>query len=372
MPGARSFDVVVVGVGGLGAAAAFHLAGRGLSVLGLERSTVPNALGGSHGRTRVIRKAYFEDPRYVPLLERAYVLWDALSAEIAAPLLRRTGCLELGAPDHPCIEALLACARQHGLRHERLDADEVRRRFPAFAPAEGEVAVFEADGGVLRVEDCTRAHATLARARGAVIEEGVEVASIDPVAATVRLSDGTNVSAGHLIVTAGAWLPTLLPAPIVVERQVQLWFSPPRDLGPFPAFIHFTGLGNFYGIPGEAGDAPVKVCRHHGGLATTADALDRAVHDADEAVVRGHLSRHLPSLDGPRADAAVCMYANTPDEHFLVGSVPGAPRTLVVGGGSGHAYKMASVLGEVVADLVVEGRAPFDLGLFALDRFARP
>lgn len=370
MPAPRSADVVVVGVGGLGAAAAHHLARRGLSVLGLERATVPNALGSSHGRTRVIRKAYFEDPRYVPLLERAYVLWDALAAEHGAPLLRRTGCLELGAPDHPCITALLACARAHGLAHELLDAAAVRARFPAFAPGEGEVAVFEADGGVLRVEDCTRAHATLARAAGATIEEGVEVAALDPVAATVRLADGSTRAAGHLVVTAGAWLPTLLPLPVTVERQVQLWFSPPRDPGRFPAFIHFTTAGNFYGIPGESAADPIKVCRHHGGALTTAAALDREVHAADEATVRGHLARHLPSLDGPRVDAAVCMYANTRDEHFLVGALPGAPRTIVVGGGSGHAYKMASVLGEVAADLVVDGRSRFDLELFAPGRFA--
>jgi len=367
-----TWDAIVVGVGGLGAAAVDHLAARGLRVLGLERTTVPNALGSSHGRTRVIRKAYFEDPRYVPLLERAYPLWEALERDAGVSLLRRTGCLELGPRGNACIEGLLACAKQHGLPHEVLTADEVRARYPAFAPGSEDIAVFEADGGVLQVEACTRAHADRARRRGAEIREGVRVASIDPERATVTLEDGTQLSAGHLIVTAGAWLPTLLPAlPITVERQVQLWFSPPRDLGAFPAFIHFTEAGNFYGIPGEDAAAPIKVCRHHGGRATTADTLDRACDDADEVVVRGHLRRHLPRLDGARVDAAVCMYANTPDENFLVGVLPTAARTIVVGGGSGHAYKMASVLGEVAADLVTEGRSRFDLGLFSLERSGR-
>jgi glycine/D-amino acid oxidase-like deaminating enzyme len=162
-----------------------------------------------------------------------------------------------------------------------------------------------------------------------------------------------------------------------VERQVQLWFQPQAPVGrpppELPAFIHFLPDRAFYGIPADAAHAQpaVKVCRHHGGDATTPDALDRALRPGDEAEVRGYVRAHLPCADGALLRSCVCMYTTTPDEHFLVGAVPGAPHVVMLGGFSGHGYKMASVMGEIAADLVDRGVTPFDLGMFAVDRFAR-
>jgi sarcosine oxidase/N-methyl-L-tryptophan oxidase len=199
----------------------------------------------------------------------------------------------------------------------------------------------------------------------------------------VTLDDGSTVVAPHLVVAAGAWLPSL-PAvgalvghlPLVVERQVQLWFgsAPHRPaLPPLPAFIHFLEDRAFYGIPADPAHAhpAIKVCRHHGGESTSPDALDRSLRADDEAQVRGYVRAHLPAADGPLLRSRVCMYTCTPDEHFVVGRLARAPHVVLLGGFSGHGYKMASVVGEIAADLVEKGTSALDLGMVAPERFAR-
>lgn len=384
--GRSRYDAVVLGVGGMGAAALAHLAARGLRVVGVEQDAVPSLRGSSAGETRVIRKAYAEDPRYVPLLRRSYALWEALEERTGTRLLERVGCLNLGPPAHAAIRGVLESAERHGLPHARLGQDEVRARFGIEAHP-GDLGVFEEDAGYLRVEACTRAHADWALASGAELRTGVRVAALaaDGAAVTVRLDDGSVIDADRAVVAAGAWLASA-PAlgaiarglPLVVERQVQLWFGrreadgdePPR----MPAFIHFVDGGPFYGLPPDPTHASpaVKACRHHGGEATTADALDRAVRPEDEAPVRAYVRAHLARVASDAVvRARVCMYTNTPDEHFLVGPLAAAPRVVLLGGFSGHGYKMASVMGEIAADLVTRDRSEFDLGMFAPGRFAR-
>lgn len=380
-------DVVVLGVGGMGAAALDHLAGRGVKVIGIEQDRVPSERGSSSGDTRVIRKAYFEDPRYVPLLERAYVLWRELEEHAREPLLETTGCINLGPPEHPAMVGVRESARRHRLAHEVLDAAAVKARFPGFAPASNEVGVFEAEGGFLRVEACTRAHARRAVERGATLRTETRVTALSIAAGSggvrVTLDDGTSIEAERAVISAGAWLasaPALREVlgrlPLVVQRQVQLWFRP-LDAGVvsaplFPAFVHFDGDRTFYGVPlhGERGEEPaLKVCRHHGGEATTADALDRVLRDDDVEQVRTWMRAHLPAGDGPLLRSRVCMYTSTPDGHFVVGALPDHPQVVLLGGFSGHGYKMASVIGEIAADLTTTGTTPFDLGLFDPARF---
>jgi sarcosine oxidase len=373
------YDALVLGVGGMGAAALAHLASRGLRVLGVEQDDVPSDRGSSVGETRVIRKAYAEDPRYVPLLVRAYELWRELEAGAGARLFERTGCLNLGAPDHPAVRGVLESASLHGLAHERLDDEHVRARF-GIVPVPGDVGVFEQDAGYLRVEACTAAHAAWARQCGAEIRKRTRVTSLDLGSGSVRatLDDGSTVLADEVVVSAGAWLAgdalreVARGLPLVVERQVQLWFEPQEvSARSLPAFIHFVPGGPFYGIPPDATHAEpaVKVCRHHGGEVTRADALDRVVRPEDEASVRAYVQAHLPAANGRLLRSRVCMYTNTPDEHFVVGRLARAPHVVVLGGFSGHGYKMASVIGEVAADLVERGESAFDLGMFSPERF---
>jgi sarcosine oxidase len=385
------YDVLVLGVGGMGAAALAHLAARGVSAIGIEQDDVPSSLGSSTGETRVIRKAYFEDPRYVPLLERSYELWHELEARTNEMLVVRTGCLNVGAPDHPAILGVRESVARHALPHDVLDANAIASRFPAFAPSPHEIGVFEADAGFLHVEACTKAHVRWALASGAALRTQTRVTNLtidstETHAIRATLDDGSVILAKRLIVAAGAWLassPALrviaASLPLRVERQVQLYFRPhdaslvsPPSL---PCFIHFLPDRAYYGIPlhGAPADATVepalKVCRHHGGETTTASTLDRALRDSDVATVREYLRAHLPSGDGDLLRSRVCMYTNTPDDHFLVGPLPSLPNVILLGGFSGHGYKMAPVLGEIAASLATSQPHPFDLRLFDPSRF---
>lgn len=372
----NNYDVIVIGVGAMGAGICWRLARRGLSVLGLEQFAIAHDRGSSHGRSRVIRKAYFEDPRYVPLLHRTYEMWSALEDAAREKLVYRCGCLNLGPPDHPCIEGVQHSAKTHRLDHERLDAAEVHRRWPGIEPSPGDVGVFERDAGFLVPERCVTAMARQAEASGAEILTGSRVVrwSARHGRATVQTQAG-QFACRQIVLSSGPWLANVLGVerggdsgqadvsglrlPLRVERQVQLWFEPnKRELfrvDALPAFIHFTGAETFYGIP-ELGDEGVKVARHHGGAITTADDIDRAVRPADEEAVRGYLRRHLPQADGRRIDGQVCMYTNTPDDHFIVDRHVAHDNVWIVGGFSGHGFKFAPVVGEIVTDLVTEGR----------------
>jgi sarcosine oxidase len=379
------YDVLVLGVGGMGASALAHLAARGLRAIGIEQGDVPNDRGSSFGETRVIRKAYFEDPRYVPLLLRAYALWRELEQRGSEQLLVTTGCLNFGPPHHEAIRGVRESVDLHSLPHTIVDADTIRARFPGIVPSPGEIGVFEEDGGFLRVEACTSAHAKWALASGATLRSKtrVQALSFDARGVQASLDDGTSVTAEKLVVSAGPWLassPALRDVasslPLEVERQVQLYFAPLEPAlftaPTLPAFIHFATDRAFYGIPlhGEGGNEPaLKVCRHHGGEKAVADTLDRALRDSDVEPVRAFMREHLPRADGSLLRSRVCMYTNTPDQNFLVGTVPGRQNVVVLGGFSGHGYKMASVMGEIAADLVMGSRSRFDLGLFSLGRF---
>lgn len=373
-------DAIVIGVGVMGAAALWRAAARGLRVLGLETYDVPHALGSSHGGTRVTRKAYFEDPRYVPMLHRALELYRELERERHEHLYVETAGLYLGAPDHPGIVGTLASAREHGLRHVVLDGAEVTRRFPAFRPAPGEIGVLEEEAGVLLAERSVAALAEAAIARGALIRARTRVVGIEPAAdrVVVRTGRGDVLEARLVVLAAGAWSsgPDALvppPGPLWVERQVQLFFAPstPARFVPerFPIFIHFGQNAAFYGLP-AVGLPGVKACRHHGGDATTPDTLDRNLRADDERVVRAFLRTHLPEADGPLLGARVCMYTNTPDDHFVVGAHPSVPRVLVACGFSGHGFKLAPFVGEMLAEHVDTGGSELDAGLFDPRRFA--
>ena len=370
------YDAIVLGLGVMGAASLAELAARGLRVLGIERFDVPNARGSSHGATRVIRKAYFEDPAYVPMLERAWARWEGLSERIGEPLLHRTGALHFGPCDHVCIEGVRKSAHEHSLVIEELDAGEIARRFPALRAGAGDVGILERDGGFLLAERCVSALLEAALAAGAAAHARERAVAVEVGDGGVRVvTERGTYEAERLVLACGAWSegdasPLSIPLPLKVERQVQLWFAP-RDaalVSParMPVFVRF-GDECFYGVP-HAVVPGVKVCRHHGGSATRAESLDRALHPEDEASVRAFVRAHVPVADGPLLAARVCMYTNTPDDHFAIGPHPEHPtRVTIASGFSGHGFKLAPVVGEIVADSVTGEAAP--PALFRPDRF---
>ncbi|MDB4896055.1 MAG: dependent oxidoreductase [Firmicutes bacterium] len=371
---AATYDVVVLGLGGMGSAALAHLAARGVKVLGLEQFSPAHALGSSHGQSRIIRKAYFEDPAYVPLLLRAYELWEALERRTGRPLMLRTGGLMLGPEGSAVVEGSARSAREHGLAHEWLTAGDIRRRYPVMRPEPDEVAVFEADAGLLFPEACVLAHLEAAVADGAEARFGARVTGWEAIAGggvRVRTDQGT-VAAGRLVICAGAWLGAVAPElglPLQVERNVMHWFEPAASseaFAPdrFPIYLaERRGTPVFYGFPALPGEG-VKVAFHHSGQITTPDAIDRQVSAEEVAAMRQTLAAWLPDAAGECLRSTACMYTNTPDEHFVIGLHPGDPNVVLAGGFSGHGFKFCSVVGEVLADLAMDGGTRHPVGLF--------
>jgi sarcosine oxidase len=370
--GTETYDVAVVGLGAIGSAAACHVAGRGLRVLGIDRHSPPHALGSSHGRTRIIREAYFEHPLYVPLVRRAYELWAALERESGRPLLRIVGGLNLGRPDSALVAGARRSVEQHGVPHAVLQAAEVAADHPALRPDPGMVAIREARAGILEPEACVAAHLQVAAARGAALRQGEPVLrwSADDDGVTVITARGAY-RARRLILAAGPWLHSLVPdlrLPLTVERQVQFWFEPrePTDVfAPERCPVHLWELDGgrwFYGFP-DLGHG-VKLAMHHGGAVTDPERVRRDVGEDEIAALRTLVRRYVPAADGRLLDSAVCLYTNTPDGHFWIDAHPAHSRVLVVSACSGHGFKFASALGEIVADLVTTGAAAFDLTPF--------
>ncbi len=365
-----SHDVVVAGLGAMGSAAAFHLARRGARVLGFDARTPPHDRGSSHGESRIIREAYYEHPAYVPLVRRAFELWRELEGLSDRPLLRRTGILNLGPRDGELIRGVLRSVEEHSLPHQRLDAAEVARRFPRLRPAPGTAAVYEERAGVLDAEGGVQAQLDMARANGAALRFGEAVREWREDGEGVEVvTDAGRRRAGALVLTVGPWLPGFLPElPVEVERQTTHWFRPREpegfSTGRFPVFLWETETGSFYyGMP-DLGKG-VKAARHHGGETGPLDSLDDEVREAEVAEVRRFLASRVPAANGEHLRSAVCRYTNTPSAHFLVDRLPGQGRVWVASPCSGHGFKFAPVIGEVLADLVTEGTTRHEVSLFA-------
>ena len=368
------YDVVVVGVGGMGSAALYHRARRGKRVLGLERFDLLHEHGSSHGLTRIIRLAYFEHPDYVPLLRRAYELWRELQAEAGEQLLHVTGIVEGG---ERILDGVLRSCAEHDLEHEVLTGAEVARRFPAYhLPAELDV-VFQPDGGLVVPERCIVAHVQGALARGAVLRARERVLEWAETGTGVRIrTDRGEVEAEKVVFTAGAWSQDVarLPTGLVHGvRQSLAWLQPGRpeifEPDRMPVFNLALDGEHFYGFPAH-GIPGFKLGRYdHFGAGGDPDTIDREPTLADEAPLRAFAERYFPDGAGPTVALKTCLFEPSPDEHFLVDRHPEA-RSVVVGAGfSGHGYKFCSVVGEILADLAIDGATRHDIGLFRFDRF---
>jgi sarcosine oxidase len=370
--------VVVAGTGGMGAAAAFHLARRGARVLGLDRFPIAHDHGSSHGQTRLIRLAYYEHPDYVPLLQRAYALWRDLEDATGRTLLVESGLVMAGPPGCDLVTGAGRSACEHGLALERLEPAEARRRWPAFAVPDDWAVVHEARGGYLFVEECVRAHAEAATLAGAELRAGVAVRGWRRAGdAIVVETDRGPIKAARLVLCPGAWAADLLKLPAVglrVVRKSLFWFAPPaaqrgaHAAGTMPCFAFDTPAGFYYGFP-ALDERGVKVAEHTGGREVPDPlAVNRGIDDAERQAVDSFLKKHLPGACGRLADHATCLYTMSPDSHFVVGLHPDEPRVALAAGFSGHGFKFASVMGEVLADLAIDGRTRHPIGFLSPSR----
>jgi sarcosine oxidase len=358
-------DVAIVGMGAMGSLSAWRLAARGLRVIAFERFRPGHDRGSSHGDTRIFRTAYFESPEYVPLLHRAKQLWRELEADTGTDLLTMTGGLTIGSPDCGLVTGVLASAERHVLPHQVFDARQMEKLHPQHRLEAGEVAVFEHEAGFLRPERSVAAAAARAEALGARVMVETEVTSIEASSSGVIVeSSRGRFAAEHALVAAGPWTAKLLPGlglPLKVERQVQAWlaiddpaaFSPAR----FPIFIREINGGRFrYGFPTTDGRS-VKLGVHHEGSESDPDSIDREVTEADLQPLTAFSRDMLRDVSDRVIDACTCMYSNTPDERFMVLSPAEMPAVSVLSACSGHGFKFAPVIGELVAGSIVEGSA---------------
>lgn len=374
----RPYDVIVAGIGGMGSAAASHLAARGLRVLGVERFSPGHEFGSSHGLTRIIRLAYFEHGSYVPLLLRAFELWRELEQASSERLLYVTGALDVGVETSMVFQGSLRSCQEHGLRHEVIDAHTLESRVPAWRPPSDVRAVWQPDGGFLIPERCIAAHVARAAAHGAELHTGEQIIDWHTSNGVVRVrTDRGMYEAGQLVLTAGAWMTRLAPAIarlLAPERQVLGWFAVAEHArfapARFPVFILDAPNGVFYGFPEH--DVPgFKIGKyHHRRERVDPDAVDRTCRPEDESVLREAVARYFPKANGALLRSRVCLFTNTPDEHFILDRDPDAPEVLLVSPCSGHGFKFCSVIGEIVADLVETGSTRHDISLFHLSRFA--
>lgn len=372
------YDVIIIGLGAMGSAAAYHLAQRGKRVLGIDRFTPPHTFGSSHGESRIIREAYYEHPLYVPLVQRAYELWADLEQCARRKLFLQTGGLMIGAENGALVQGALLSARTHQLAHEVLAAREIRNRFPAFHPTEEMVGVWEPRAGVLFPEQCIAAHLHAAQQHGAVLH-GNEIARHweKEGSGIAIVTNKGKYFAEHLVFSAGAWLNSLTPElrlPLHCTRQPLFWFDPKAHAeyfspNNFPIYIlEHAPQRYFYGFP-NLGEG-CKAAIHHEGEITTAEEVRRETSAEEVMPLRELLQRFLPEGNGALRKSAVCMYTNTPDAHFVLDFHPQHEQVLLVSPCSGHGFKFSCALGEVIADLLLESKTGFDLAAFRVRRFA--
>lgn len=369
----RVHDVIVAGLGAHGSAAAYHLARRGRRVLGFDRFARGHTLASFGGLSRIIRLSYYEHPSYVPLLKRAWDLWRELERDGGESLLTQTGGLYVGPPEGELVSGSLASARLHDLEHEVLDSAELKRRFPLFDLERGWTGVLDARAGWLAPERCVATHLRLAERHGASLRfaEPVERWDRDGDGVRVTTAQGSH-RAKHLVIAAGSWLPRLVPrlAPhLWVERSVLFWFEPRLELEAFaklPVYIVEDTDRLYYGFPYDPANG-LKLAGLHFGDRVDPDTVDREPRPADEERVRAWLRRRMPLANGERRRAQVCLYTNSPDGHFIIdrdGPVTYASAC------SGHGFKFATAIGEVLADLATSGRSSLDIGFLSSGRLA--
>ncbi len=381
------FDCIVLGVGGFGSGALYHLARRGVRVLGIEQFGVAHDRGSSHGETRIIRKAYFEHPDYVPLLHRAYDLWHELERETGRQLMHRVGLFIAGSPERESVAGTLHAAALHKLSLERLDPAAARVRFPGYRFHDDFSVLFEPEAGYLEVENCVATHVAAAVARGAQLRTNETVIhwQSDGRHVVVKTETG-EYSAASLVITAGPWasqvlgdaFPGLGGNLLRVVRKPVFWFAAgdtydaSRGNSTFffetPCSLETPG-GQFYGFPRIDGRT-IKMAEHTGGE-TVVDPLtvDRTHHAADLARVGEFLKEFMPAIDPTPVRYSVCMYTKTPDNHFCIDRHPEWGNVVVGAGFSGHGFKFTSVLGEALADLALAGRTNLPVGFLSLRRF---
>jgi sarcosine oxidase len=375
-----TFDAIVIGLGAHGSAATLELARRGARVLGIEAGDRGNLLGSSGGRSRMIRRAYFEDPGYLPLLDAAWSGWQRLGAEAGETFIEVTGGLYGGQADSDVLRGSVSSAELQGIPHEVVDAAEIRKRWPVFTPGDDMGGLYDPGAGMIRPERAIAAQLRLGAERDAELRFRERVVDWRPVEnGNLEVETDLGVyGADFLVIAAGAWTGSFVPdlaLPLKVERMPVLWFEPTVPVaevsaGRLPIWILDTEAdGTFYGFPYDQ-EAGLKVSRHHSGDVVDPDTVDRNERPEDVERVRAFSRSYFPGADGPLRESMVCLYTNTPDLAFVIDVHPAVQGVAFASACSGHGFKFAPVIGGILADLAVTGSTSHDIDRFRASRFA--
>ena len=373
----QQFDCIVIGVGGMGSSSVYNLAKRGQKVLGLEKFDIPHSEGSSHGVNRIIRLAYYEDASYVPLLRRAYEMWSEIEQLADEQLLYKVGSIDTAPSGHEVFEKSLESCLEHDIPHEVLDHKQINERFPGYEMPSGQMGLYQADGGFVLSERSIVAYVNAAVLQSAEIHARESVLKWEPEGDGVRVfTDRAEYTADRLVITSGAWASGMVPylkELAIPERQVLAWLQPikPSLFTPenFPVFNAYFEEGRYYGFP-VFGIPGFKIGRyHHFEEVADPDHMERGVTKEDEDILRAAASRYFPKANGTLMTLKTCLFTNTPDEHFIIDKLPGLPQVTVAAGFSGHGFKFASVVGEIVGDLAINGETSHNIDLLKIDRF---
>jgi monomeric sarcosine oxidase len=373
------YDAIVLGAGGIGSAALYELARRGVRVLGIDRFAPPHDRGSSHGQTRIIRQAYFEHPDYVPLVLESYRRWHELEQRSGRKLFYQTGLVELGPPTGVVVPGVLRAATEHNLPVVNMTASEVEKRWPGLRVGNDLAAVFEPAAGYLLVEDCIKANLDAAKAAGAVLQTSVHVThwTADHRGVVVHNLD-EDISADRLVIAAGAWAGPMLQElnlNLTVRRKSLFWFKTATEhydaAEGLPTYLFELPSGVFYGFP-EIDSRGIKVAEHSGGqIVNDADRVDRSIRPEDQQALLSFLRQHLPGVKNEVTGHTVCLYTMSPDEHFIIDRHPDNPNVAFAAGLSGHGFKFAPVLGRALAELVLDGATALPIDFLSLRRFSQ-
>lgn len=377
----QTFDLIVLGTGGVGSAALYLAAKRGLRCLGVDAFPPAHALGSSHGQTRIIRQAYYEHPDYVPLAIASYDHWHAVEQEAGEQVFVQTGLLQVGPSEGEVVCGVRESARRYHLAVDELSQAEIAHRFPGFRVPEGMAGIYEATAGYLRVERAVALQLELAQKHGAVLETGQRVVSWNVNAGQggsveIETDAGRRFSAARLIITAGAWAAQLLPdlsRALTLLRKPQFWFpvvDPSVRPADSPAFLYEMPEGVFYGFPPIAGR--MKIAQHSGGDPVANPlTVERSILPTDLPPLQRFISGQLPGLDPNPADHSVCMYTMSPDQHFVVDRHPQYPQVAFAAGLSGHGFKFTGILGQALVELAVDGSTLLPVQFLSAQRLKR-
>lgn len=377
------YDMIIIGLGSMGSASCYELARRGHRVLGIEQFGIPHDNGSHGGQSRIVRKAYFEHPDYVPLLERAYENWHKFEAQTEQQFYHRTGIVYFGKPDNVNIEGIRTAAILHDIHIENWDRDKAFKRFPQFEIPGNFDIIFEPDAGLVTPETAVDAYVHEAEGLGATILRDTAVLKWKVEGSGIRvITARADYTTDKLVVTAGAWTQRMLPGlnvPLEVTRQLLAWIAPPDPAAFSPAkfpcwFVEDPALGTFYGfplLPNAKGPIGLKLAHHHPGITCGPDEVKGPVPASEEEKLRLFLRKYIPSAGMQVLQTKTCLYTYSPDTHFIIDFLPGYDNKVVFAGGfSGHGFKFVPVVGEVLADLAEKGKTDLPVDFLRLKRFS--